>query len=313
MLPIASSARRIPSQRLLALPLAVACLVVCLSGCHVLTPHPIAVTQQHIDPDLICRSEPQIEVGRPNKFLDTVGWVVGIPGKVILWDRRVDNHAVSDQTIGTVAEYLHTNHLPHVKVRANQYAPLEDFQRLRKNEAVAWPYRYTLGLLSVAQGAVLPGRIFGGDHYNPYTQTINLYSDIPAIAVHEGAHAKDFTRRELQGTYALAYQFVPLWHETIANEDALAYVHASGDRGRIVEANRILYPAYGTYVGNSVGYFFPSAGVPIYIAAVGAGHVNGRALNDELDKQLPFQSITYQHHQESTSNAQMVSHSEMLE
>jgi len=285
----------------------------CVSGCHVLTPQPITVKQQYIDSELICSSEPQIEVGRPNKVLDTIGWIVGIPSKVILWDRRVDNHAVSDQTIGTVAGYLHANHLPHVKVRANQYAPLEEFQRLRKNRTVAWPYRYTLGLLSVAQGAVLPGRIFGGDHFNPYTQTIHLYSDVPSIGLHEGAHAKDFTRRELQGTYALFYQFIPLWHETIASEDALAYVHAGGDRAQICEANRILYPAFGTHVGAGVGYFFPSASFPVYVTAVAAGHLNGRALNDELEQQLPFASVSYQHHPVRKADAELVSHTEMLE
>ena len=47
-----------------------------------------------------------------------------------------------------------------------------------------------------------PERIFaafpfigGGDHYNPYTNTINIYSDHRAIVLHEGGHAKDFARR----------------------------------------------------------------------------------------------------------------------
>ena len=38
---------------------------------------------------------------------------------------------------------------------------------------------------------IFPGRVFGGDRYNPFTNTINLYSDHPSIALHEAAHAKD--------------------------------------------------------------------------------------------------------------------------
>lgn len=266
---------------------------VLLTGCHALTPRQALVKEQFIAPELAKSSDPQIEVGQPNVVLDSIGWVVGIRGKVLLWDRRIDNHDVSSQTLSTVADYLHTNHLPHVKVRANQYAPLADLRRLTQNKTVAWPYRYTLGLLSVAQGAVLPGRIFGGDNFNPYTQTINLYSDSPAVALHEGGHAKDFARRKFQGTYALAYSFAPLWHETIASQDALAYVHHKGDRESVKEANRILYPAYGTYVGSTIANYFPAAGVPLYLGGVIAGHANGRALNRKLDKNPQMTKVAY--------------------
>ncbi|MEM6468971.1 MAG: hypothetical protein AAF802_05330 [Planctomycetota bacterium] len=237
--------------------------------------------------------EPQIEVGRPHPVVDSVGWLVGVPEKILLWDRRVENHSVSPQTLDHLADYLHTNHLSHVKVRANQYAPIEDFRRLTRNKSVAWPYRYTFGLAQVARDAVLPGRVFGGDHFNPYTQTIHLFSDVPAIALHEGGHAKDFARRKYQGTYALAYQFVPMWHEKIATEDAFAFLHARNDHNGVKEANRILYPAYGSYVGSTVGTYFPAAGFPIYLTAVAAGHANGRALNRQIDGNVGLDTVAY--------------------
>ena len=234
-------------------------------GCQVLQSRTIPHGNQHIAPELLSTGEPQIEVGEPRVVIDTLGKIVGIPSKLLLFNRRVDNHDISPQTLGTLADYLHTNHLPHVKVRANQYAPLKDFQRLRKNKTVGWPYRYTLGLASVARDAILPGRLFGGDHYNPYTQTIHLYSDLPSIALHEGAHAKDFTRRKYQGTYGLAYSVVPLWHETIASEDVFAYAEQQQNPELIAEANRILYPAYGTYVGNASGWLRASSGVTVVL------------------------------------------------
>ncbi len=257
-------------------------ILVSSSGCQVLRPIPIAVQTQQIAPELIDSEKSQIEVGRPNTIVDSVGWVLGIPSKILLWDRRIDNHRISEDTVLTMADYLEDNNLPHIKVRANQYAPLQDFKRLRKNKTVAWPWRYTFGVVTVAGETIFPGRVFGGDHFNPFTQTVHLFSDAPAIALHEAAHAKDFTRRTYQGTYAAAYLVFPLWHETIASEDVFAYLDERGENDRIIEANRLLYPAYGTYVGNGLGYLLPNASVPLYYGSVIAGHINGRMLNRKL-------------------------------
>ncbi len=276
------------SSHLLLLIAIVAC-----SGCRVLSPTAIPVKTQQIASELIDDNQPQIEMGRPQAVIDGVGWVVGVPSKLLLWDRRIDGHRISESTILAPADYLEHNNLPHVKVRANQYAPLDDWRRLRKNKTVAWPWRYTLGALSVAGETILPGRIVGGDHFNPFTQTIHLYSDVPAIALHESAHAKDFTRRKYQGTYAAAYLFVPLWHETLASEDVFHYLEGRGDVDRLIEANRILYPAYGTYVGNALGNFAPSYALPIYYGSVLAGHINGRILSRNLVETTPhFVEIT---------------------
>ncbi len=252
------------------------------TGCRMLGPMPIEVQNQHFTAELIDSEQSQIEIGEPQSIIDGIGWAVGIPDKILLWDRRIDRHKISEPTILAAADYLEHNNLPHVKVRANQYAPLKDWKRLTKNKTISWPTRYTFGALSVAGEAVLPGRIFGGDHYNPFTQTIHLYSDIPAIALHESAHAKDFTRRRHQDAYAAAYLLLPLWHETIASEDVFAYLEDQGDKEQIAEAYRILYPAYGTYVGNTIGGFSGSYALPIYLAGVAAGHVNGRVLAGNL-------------------------------
>jgi hypothetical protein len=220
----------------------------------------------------------QIERGRQRPVLDGLGWVFGIPSKVILWDQRVENHNVSTDTEEAIRRYLDDNDLDHVKVRINQYAPLEDWRRLRANTTVGWGYRYTLGAVSVAGEAILPGRLFGGDHYNPFTGTIHLYSDVPAIALHEGGHAKDFTRRKLPGTYALATALpvVSLWPEAIATGDAIAYAQDNDASELERESYRILFPAYGTYVGRAIGDFAAPVALPIYAGAVVAGHAVGR-------------------------------------
>lgn len=232
-------------------------------------------------PELAARTGPQIERGRPHKVLDTFGWVWGIPQKVILFDRRVENHNIDEHTESEMAAYLHDNQLSTVKVRLNQYHPGDDWHRLAANKSVGAGWRFTIGALSVLGETILPGRLFGGDHYNPFTNTIHLYSNVPAIAYHEGGHAKDFAGREWKGTYAAAYGLpvVPLYHEAVATNDAISYVRTHRDIPAQQEAYNILYPAYGTYVGNAI------PGVPYgYLAGVLAGHAAGRAQSWQISR-----------------------------
>lgn len=134
--------------------------------------------------------EAQIERGRPNRVLDKSDWVWpgSWLGKLVLWDRRVDNHQIGEETEEMMRRYLAHNDLEHVKVRLNMYAPRDEFRRTVRNRSVGVGWRYTVGMIAWLQYTILPGRILGGDNYNPYSNTINLYSDIPAIAVHEGGN-----------------------------------------------------------------------------------------------------------------------------
>jgi hypothetical protein len=220
----------------------------------------------------------QIERGQVRPVLDTAGWVLGIPSKIILWDRRMDNHSISPETEEALAAYLDANQLTSVKVRLNQYAPGDEWRRLAANDAVGFGWRYSFGALSWLGDTLLPGRLFGGDHYNPFTNTLNIYSDAPAIAWHEAGHAKDWARRKYKGAYAAIYALpaAPLWHEAIASGDALAYVVESGSPEDQEEAYRLLYPAYGTYVGGAAGDLLPGAGFIPYAGSVVAGHIVGR-------------------------------------
>ncbi len=248
-----------------------------MSGCRILEPNPIAVVRNNIPTDLIADGESQMERGSPRPIVDGFGWVWGIPSKLILWNRKVENHRISAETETLLYEYLETNGLSDVKVRLNQYRPWDDWRRLTRNTSVAWPWRYTFGAVATLGETVVPGRLFGGDHYNPYTGTIHLYGDVPALAFHEGAHAKDFSNRQYPGTYAALYVIptVPLWHERIATNDVLSYVQYRHDRLLEKQAYHVLYPAYGTYLGNAGGYAFPKYSNPIYLGGILAGHAMG--------------------------------------
>lgn len=255
-----------------------ALLATCLAGCAAEPYRYGAADVYRISPELIEETPPQIERGKPRPIIDGIGWVFGIPSKIILWDRRIENHNISPETENAMAKYLAVNELETVKVRLNQYAPFQEWDRLVANKSVGWGWRYTVGTLSWLEYTLLPGRLFGGDHYNAFTNTINLYSDVPAVAVHEGGHAKDFARRTWKGTYAVIYGLpgAPLWYEAIATNDAISYFHNEGTLEEEQEAYRILYPAYGTYVGNSIADFSTVNGGIAFAAAVIPAHVLGR-------------------------------------
>jgi len=219
--------------------------------------------------------------GRKNALLDGLGhYVFSFPAKLVLWNWRMENHNISENNEVILGRYLEVNGLSTTQVRLNTYAPHKEFARIRANKDVNAGYKYTLGTLSVLFYTLLPDRLFagliGGDSYNPYTNTIHIYSDHSAVLVHEGGHAKDFAQRSRRGTYALLrlLPFVDLFQEERASEDALSYFYCRRDDKNELNAYPLLYPAYATYVAG----YMPLLGGPILI--VGA-HILGRSERDD--------------------------------
>lgn len=225
--------------------------------------------------------EPQIVRGRPNAVLDTLGNVVSIPSKILLLNAHVENHDVSEETEAAIREYLAANDLHNVKVRLNQYAPGDEWRRLVNNRDVSPVWRFSVGTLTWLFYTLLPGRVFGGDHYNPFTNSIHLYSDVRAIALHEGGHAKDFAGKRWKGLQSTLriLPIVPLVQEAVATGDAIGYEREHGEVADERDAYEILYPAYGTYVAGEIGRFITGpAWLPYAIqgAVVLPAHVIGR-------------------------------------
>ncbi len=234
--------------------------------------------------------EAQIERGRPNAFIDGVGWVFGIPSKILLLDSRMDNHVISPEVEQALAEYLATNDLRNVKVRINQYAPGGEWSRLFRNKSVGWGWRYTIGIIANLFYTILPGRIFGGDNYNPYTDTVSIYSNHRAVAIHEGGHAKDFAPRNWKGTYAFFYMlpFVALFPEAKATGDAIGYLRTQPAEDE-KQGYKVLYPAYCTYIGGEFGQFTPYPFF-VYLGVVIPGHIAGRVKASHVDERREMES-----------------------
>ncbi len=218
----------------------------------------------------------QVERGRPNIVIDTLGNILAWFPKLLFFDSRFDNHAISEHTEAYVVEYLdgHQQTAGETMVRLNQYAPHKDFKRLFKNRKVAWPYRILLGIPAELFETLAPGRLFPwGDYYNPWSDTAHLYSDHPAIALHELGHSYDINRRRHKGTYAAVriIPFVDLYQEYQASAHAILYLRETNDHQAEISAYRILYPAYGSYIGR---YLFLPLGT---IVGVIIGHIVGQS------------------------------------
>jgi hypothetical protein len=232
----------------------------------------------------------KIEYGRPCKSLDRIAWIVGMPARILPLNARINKHQISPETADKLRTYLEKNDLTDVHVYVNQYDPSGQWQRLRENKRVSPLWRYSVGALSIAGYTLFPGRIYGGDSYNPYTNSLYLNSDVPAVVLHEAAFAKDVHSRKLPGTYAFVNElpFFSLWHESLAMGDILGYAREQQDWDVEHQTYCVQCPRMGV---QSVSIAGPLTGVWWGGAALGlggaaAGHVAGHTLAARRDAEL---------------------------
>jgi len=146
----------------------------------------------------------QIETGRPNKVVDgRGGGCLVSPASCLLWDRRVNNHKVTDHTVASTAEYLEQNHLQDVCVRGQPVCARCGMATAHAEQGRRLPvWRYTLGTLSLVGYTIFPrSPPLGGDVYNPYHEfVVRLLRLSPAlVAMQSAAYAKDIHRRDYPG------------------------------------------------------------------------------------------------------------------
>lgn len=234
--------------------------------------------------------EPQIERGKPNFIVDSLGNIISLPQKIILLNFKIDNHSISSKTEQAIAEYIKDKPqiMRDTKVRLNQFSPFADLKRLTKNKKISWYWRIFPGI-PVTLFTSLTGRLLGGDNYNPYADTVNIYSDIPAVALHEAGHAADTAARVEEGWadyYTLGRFVLPvtLYQEYAASQEATDYIKEKGREEEEKDAYKILIPAYGTYVGSQ-------SGLP-YGEAIGAGIGHVVSILPRYNCRLEYQALS---------------------
>lgn len=223
----------------------------------------------------------EVRYGQPRKTLDRIGYVLGTPARVITLNRKINNHNISPETTEKLTTYLIENDITDVCVAVNEYDPKDQWRRLRENKRIAAGWRYSLGTLNWVGYTVLPNRLFGGDRYSPYTNTLNLSSDVPAQVLSAAAYAKDIHSQRLPGTYAAFVNDLPVLsvvREAKATRDVLSYARARNDWKAEQQAYHVLYPEMGGAIVGSAGPFVPTVGPLLHLGGVAAGHAVGRTV-----------------------------------
>ncbi|HTU24214.1 MAG TPA: hypothetical protein VMF30_02380 [Pirellulales bacterium] len=240
-----------------------------------------------IPPDL---AGGEVEFGKPHKVLDGIARVIGLPARVVGLNKKINNHEVSLATIAKLRTYLAQNDLSDVMIYVNCYDPSEQWRRLKENQQIGAGWRYSLGALSVVSYTLLPGRIFGGDEYNPYTNSLYLNSDVPAIALYEGAFAKNVHRHKWRGTYT-AFSGLPgasLVRGSHEVGDVLGYAQVQHDWPTERQAYYVLYPQVGAQTASLATPIVPVWwAVPMVgLGGAAVGHVTGRMVAHHREGQV---------------------------
>ena len=225
------------------------------------------------------RKKLSISRGRPLPFIDTLKNVLSIPAKVLLFSPHIDSRRIAPEVDSAVVDFAKRHQLERVHVRVNEYAPLAEFGRLLSNWRVSILWRMIFGLPTWFAYCINIGRVFGGDHYNPFSNTVNLFSNHRSIALHEMGHALDFKRRRFPGLYALSRLIpgVALYQEYLASLYAIEYLREIGEKEEEIRAYRLLFPAYSTYIFGALVEFFPTSVTrsilfPVLLLGHGLGH-----------------------------------------
>jgi len=222
--------------------------------------------------------------GKPAPIVDFLnGYLFSLPAKLLYFNPRLHDHALPERSEELLLEYLEANGLADkVLIRHNQWAPVDEWRRLRANTDVNAFYRYTIGLYYLGYYTLLPPRLFGGsfvslgDRFNPYTNSISVYTSDVAFLLHEAGHVKDYNQVEKKGTWG-AWLEIPvgaLIAEYFASSDAVQFVYCTGHPELERSFYRRLIPAYGSYIGGYASYLIPG-GQLVVVGGIFAGHAVG--------------------------------------
>ncbi len=266
--------RRLARRKITAAALLL-CMTVSASGCATLKPEEVDAHGYH--------GSPEVKEGHRVLPVDWLGNLFGVIDKIILWNWKVKRHNITEPTDQAIQAYLdaHPTELGDVVVQVNRWAPVDSMKRLVKNKRVKWPYRVFFGFITVLVfDVLLIDRIFGVDRYNAFTHQVHVHSDLPSVALHELGHARDFAGRRYKGSYAMLRMvpFADLYQEHKATKIALTYMRDEKLLDTELEAYKILYPAFGTYMG---GYLFGMGAIPGALI----GHIAGRATARSVERQ----------------------------
>lgn len=243
-----------------------------------------------------------IVVGGHHPNIDAIERTVQYPGKVIRkWfpsknpEAQVARDVRQLQAVQSASDYLDDNGLNGVNIDVREYNPKAQWNRLKSNTRIAPLWKYTGGTLYHLGYCVFPGRAFGFDHYNGFTNTLSINSLSSASAVFQAGYVKKIYAQRYPGTF-IATTFmpiVPIISDSSVSSDVLSYARASVDWKLEKELYPQAYGRLGAGVVSTGASFVPGGTVlPFYTkplltrAGSAAGAATGKAIADNRERQL---------------------------
>ncbi len=198
--------------------------------------------------------------GKENKIVDALRSFFSWPQKLLLWNRTVGSGELHEDAEKAVRLALADGDSASTHVSVNEYNPKIIWQRTFRNDKTSVLTKLTLGTMNALIYTVMPGRLlYGmGDHYNPFADTVVLYSDNLDLALHEAGHAIDFSEKQKKGLgpglYTLGRFFFPiqLYQEAVATGKAFEFTAEHGASEDVRSSYALLFPAFGTYLAASI-------------------------------------------------------------
>lgn len=222
-----------------------------------------------------------LKEGKPDalaQMLSTLGYVhpQHIIGSLLVGQEKAHNfYGVSNpenekkiQRAVAMMKKKYPDRLKNVTIRHGGGNLVEDYKNIWNNKKTFLPQKL---LDSIVHPLVYAQtNISRADHYNPATNTANIWNKVPAISMHELGHAVDFNKKkdlnsklynasfELTGRGLQNLKIPGLrelnpmtqWAETQANKNVFKATPKEEDKS---ELRRRLWPARGTYVGGALG------------------------------------------------------------
>ncbi len=193
-----------------------------------------------------------LEIKRDDPISRSLSFIGNLPTKLLFLSTKIGSYP-KEETQDYVQKYLEDSGLENTTVRIGHSRIFKDLYRLFKDDRLKKTSllgRILLGIPTTLLGG-LQSKLTRSDHYNPFTKTATVYSNVPAIGLHELGHAKDFEEKNSPTLYALARSFFPvaLYQEYKASRKAYKSLKEK-DKG---QSYRYLIPAFASYVSPVAG------------------------------------------------------------
>lgn len=215
------------------------------------------------------KNDPQLEEklhkilvtrGGKQPIIDKIRGFLSISDKLLFWNRTIGSGELHEDAEIAVKLALEDGGASETHVSINEYNPKLIWQRTFQNDKTSFLSKVTFGTASALIYTVVPGRLvyFPGEHYNPFADTVVLYSNNLDIALHEAGHAVDFSEKQKKGIgpglYTLGRFLFPiqLYQEAVANDKAFKFLKEHGTSEDVASAYALLFPAFGTYLASAI-------------------------------------------------------------